>query len=244
MKATLGTVKAVLKKKGYHLFSRPYELNIVGIRDSNVTADAFDDVLFVFWKDNKGKWDWRRYRITTDPGKVYLKSGLNGNKAISIVKEGQYKDAYAIGLHKKQYKALVQIGPVTALLDDDGNNILNFTSKKTKRGIFGLNIHRAKKAGTTEDVYLYSAGCQVFANASDFDQFMGLCERHRQKYSNKFTYTLIDEKAADRAFQKRLIVGALVLLALLYLLYYLYKKGQLQTAMAWVADKTRELQPH
>ena len=39
----------------------------------------------------------------------------------------------------------------------------------------------------------YSAGCQVFKNASDFKDFMKLVNKSADKFGNSFTYTLINE---------------------------------------------------
>jgi hypothetical protein len=33
----------------------------------------------------------------------------------------------------------------------------------------------------------------VFANSSDFAQFIEWCQRHSQMYGNNFTYTLLEE---------------------------------------------------
>ena len=77
-----------------------------------------------------------------------------------------------------------------------------FMNGKEETGLFGINIHRASQTGTTTYVDKYSAGCQVFSNADDFNVFMQLCDRHRQYYGNDFTYTLIDERALVRESKK------------------------------------------
>jgi hypothetical protein len=38
----------------------------------------------------------------------------------------------------------------------------------------------------------FSAGCLVFADASDYDFFMRLAKIHRSMHGNRFTLTLID----------------------------------------------------
>ena len=63
--------------------------------------------------------------------------------------------------------------------------------------------------GITRIVDKFSAGCQVFANASDFFQFIQLCERHKQLYGNKFTYTLVDWRSKARAGIRKLALGTL-----------------------------------
>lgn len=184
----------ILESRGYKIFTRPYELNIVGIRNKDVDPTNFDDTLYVFWKDAKGKWEFRAYAITTDPSDHYLKNPLEGSGGgTAILKEGQYLDAYQLGFHRGEYLALVQRGPVTIYRDYDRNAIMFMGDGSTTTGLYGINIHRAKAAGTTNSIDLYSAGCQVFANAEDFAEFLGLAQKQRDLYGNSFTYTLIDE---------------------------------------------------
>ena len=58
-------------------------------------------------------------------------------------------------------------------------------------GYYGINIH---KAGTdSTEVNKWSAGCQVFANANDFKEFMAICYEAEAKWGETFSYTLIDE---------------------------------------------------
>jgi hypothetical protein len=40
----------------------------------------------------------------------------------------------------------------------------------------------------------YSAGCQVFADPDDFDEFMAILYKAREEWGNKFTYTLLESK--------------------------------------------------
>ena len=52
---TILQILAVMKAKKYKVFTRPYELNIVGIR-STEEPNKFDDAIFVFFKDDQGNW--------------------------------------------------------------------------------------------------------------------------------------------------------------------------------------------
>ena len=44
-----------------------------------------------------------------------------------------------------------------------------------------------------ERVNGYSAGCQVFASPTDFNEFMQTIRRSQKEFGDSFTYTLIDE---------------------------------------------------
>lgn len=199
----LQRIKALLKHKRYQLFYRPYELNIVGLRNRNIHPNRFDDELHVFYATKPMQWEYHVFRITTDPGTFWLMNPLQP-QGTAILAEGQYKNAYAIGLHRGEYNALVQVKPVTIMRDYDRNAILDFYNGKKTKGYFGINIHRANKTGTTITVDKNSAGCQVFENASDFQRFMQLCEKHRSLYGNLFTYTLIDFRSWRRQTLRRM----------------------------------------
>jgi hypothetical protein len=196
----------VLRLKTYEIYSRPYELNIVGIRADSTLPNRFDDEIHVFFKNSTRKWVHYVFPATTDPGTYWLKNPMNP-QGTAILAQGQYKAAYQVGLHRGKYFALVQIKPVTVLRDYDRNAILDFWNGKPETGFFGVNIHHASVKGTTKTVDNYSAGCQVFANINDFNLFMQLCERHRTIYGNSFTYTLIDKRAIGRQQRRSIAIG-------------------------------------
>jgi hypothetical protein len=207
----LQRIKALLKYKGHELFSRPYELNIVGMRSKSMKPNSFDDELHVFYKTNPLHWEYHVFKITTDPGTFWLKNPMQP-QGTAILSEGQYKNAYALGLHRGQYKALVQVKPITIMRDYDRNAVLDFYNGKKERGLYGINIHRANRVGKTKTVDRNSAGCQVFENASDFDVFMKMCEQHKSRFGNFFTYTLIDFRTVQRRHVKMMtyFLGAMV----------------------------------
>lgn len=184
-------IKQSLVQKGYRIFTRPYELNIVGVRASTNIPDAFDDTIHVFYANGNG-WQYYNYPATTDPGIRYLKQPING-EGTAILKPGQYNHCYAIGLHRGLYSALIQRAPITVIRDFNKDGRLDYGSGREQTGMFGINIHRAELNGTTKFVAGYSAGCQVFANASDFTAFIAMCNQHRKLYGNDFTYTLLEQ---------------------------------------------------
>jgi hypothetical protein len=197
----MNTIQEALVKKGYRLFMRPFELNIVGVRTDNTTPNTFDDKIYVFFRNSEGRVINHEFKATTDPGTYWLKNPMNP-QGTAILKEGQYIGCYGLGMHRGKYLALVQQKPVTVIRDYDRDAVLDFLNGREDRGLFGINIHRASETGTTKIVDHYSAGCQVFANQTEFIQFLQLCEKHRTLYGNSFTYTLIDERAVNREAKK------------------------------------------
>lgn len=202
----LAAIVSVIRSKVYEIYSQPYELNIVGIRSDSTTANRFDDQIHIFYKNNANQWIHFIFPATTDPGTYWLQSPMHP-QGTAILVQGQYKQAYQIGLHRGKYYALVQRRPLTVMRDYDRNAVLDFNNGRLDTGMFGVNIHRASVNGTTKTVDNYSAGCQVFANINDFNLFMQLCEKHRTLYGNSFTYTLIDKRAIARQQKKILAIG-------------------------------------
>lgn len=197
----MNTIQEALGKKGYKIFVRPFELNIVGVRSDSTMPNAFDDAIYVFYVDKEGKLIQHKFPATTDPGTYWLQNPMNP-QGTAILKQGQYIGSHAMGLHRGKYIALVQQRPVTVIRDYDRNAVLDFNNGREDTGLFGINIHRASETGTTKIVDHYSAGCQVFASVTDFVLFLSLCERHKGLYGNNFTYTLIDERAINREAKK------------------------------------------
>lgn len=222
----LSKMKSLFKKKGYELNTRPYELNIVGKRSAQGQPNRFDDEIHVFYKTRVLNWEYHIFKATTDPGTYWLKHPMNW-QGTAILAEGQYKNAYKLGLHRGQYLALVQIGKVEVIRDFNRNNSLDFISGKKVNGYYGINIHRASLRGTTKFVDKYSAGCQVFANISDFNKFLEMCKKHRGLYGNKFNYTLIDYRMIQRKNLQfiALTAGALAL-STVAVTYYLIENEQ------------------
>lgn len=181
-----------MKSKGYRLFEKPYELNIVAYRSKYIRSNRFDDEIHVFYKNDLGKWAYHVFPATTDPGQYWLDNPMHP-QGTAFLKKGQYMNAYAIGLHRGIYEAVVQVDDVTVIRDYDRKGIFNwFESSLPDTGKFGINIHRARQSGTVKTIDDFSAGCLVFANTSDYDFFMKLAKIHSNLYGNRFTLTLVD----------------------------------------------------
>jgi hypothetical protein len=211
----LGDVFKAMLNKNYKVYSRPYELNIVGIRSAVNKPNKFDDVFFIFYKNDKNQIIYKIFPCTTDPGTYWLNYPMNP-LGTAAVKAGQYIDAYKIGLHRG-YTALQQAGNLKVYRDLDRNDTFDFLEDKVYNASAdaGINIHKAG-AGATEDVNKWSAGCQVFKSTKDFDEFMLAAKKHRDLYGNKFTYTLLDEREDFKKKNRGIAavgIGALLLVA-------------------------------
>jgi hypothetical protein len=221
-----------MQSLGYAIDIRPNKLNIVGIRDASVAVpENYSDNIAYFWWDDNGNLQGKVAEATTTPGVQYLNNPLADaatSGGTAILKQGQYKNAYQIGIHRGKYEALVQAKPVTVIRDNDRNSILNYFANTTT-GLYGINIHRSTASYASEDtIGPDSAGCQVFRWIDDFNDMMSKARRSRDLYGNNFTYTLIDKREQLQNDRKKVInygvVGG-VLIGLSIYAYILYKKG-------------------
>lgn len=221
MKKDLRNIISALKDKGYVIYDKPYQLNIVGVRNAESQPNKFDDQLYVFYKDDSYNWVLKEYPITTDTGTYWLLNPMS-NLGSAMLKEGQYIDAYKQGLHKGQYTALIEQKPVTTYRDYDRNAVFDFGQNVTT-GMYGINIHKAGE--DSQDVNKWSAGCQVFQKSDDFQEFMQLTDKHKANYGNNFTYTLLDERAVARKGRRFLLYGGMSasVVALGISLYFIIK---------------------
>lgn len=182
--------------KGYELKSKPFEINIFGIRNSDTTADTFDDVVGLLYRTDKGVWVLYQYQSTTDPGSFYRSKPINVNGTIIMVPM-QHKNCYKIGKHH-DYKAMQQIAPMAYVRDNNKDKVLDFLYKivgfKSYREVAATNIHHASNTGKSINNYNWSAGCQVIADINDFNEFMTKIENsvNINGYANLFDYTLFE----------------------------------------------------
>ena len=176
---------------GHAVFEKGlYNLNIIGVRTPDDSANKFNDHMYVVYKDEYG-WVTRTWHCTTDPGVYWREHPMNVNGTAILVAD-QYRGSHKIGLHRGKYKALVQTGGrVRVYRDDNKDDILDMDPATEQDGYWGINLHKAGSHSTEVDKW--SAGCQVWANADDFAAFMAIVEKSAETYGSQFTYTLIDD---------------------------------------------------
>jgi len=184
-------IEATVKEKGYQWFEGDYHLNIVGVRNSDTgtkVTNAFDDKITLTYQV-EGKWIYKEWMNTTDPGTKGVKEYHNAAGVARLV-PGQYINSHFLGKHQGKYEALKQGGKVKVYRD--ANRDMNYDEHTIQEGVFGINIHKAGANSTY--VENWSEGCQVFKRAADFEEFMEIVRASVAKGHSKFTYTLIESK--------------------------------------------------
>ena len=196
-KFTREQIQKAVESKGYKYFtSENYDVNIVGIRNSETNGkvtNKFDDWVTLSYKDENGKWFYHEFEATTDPGSHWEKNLLSTD-GVAILVPGQYRGSHTIGLHQGKYEALKQQKPLKVYRDKDKDGIYDFLEENIKEGIYGINIHRASATGTSVQIDKWSAGCQVIANNKNFDKLMEVANKAATIWGKSFTYTLIESK--------------------------------------------------
>lgn len=176
------------RRQGYVVFEQePYDLNLFGVRTLDDDANAFNDVVGVFYRA-AGRWACFEFPATTDPG-LYWREHPMRVEGTAILKPGQYRGSHKLGKHKG-YPALQQAKPVTVFRDPDRDAGLDVDGAE-QTGMFGINIHRANAQRASLRVDKWSAGCQVLADPLHFAFLMELCGAAAERWGPSFTYTLI-----------------------------------------------------
>ncbi|MBK9256729.1 MAG: hypothetical protein IPM42_14680 [Saprospiraceae bacterium] len=205
MNLTLHLIKAAYAKKGYSYFtgSKPYNLNLWGVRKQYGDIDKFDDLIGLSYFDEGGNEQFFTHKATVDPGKYNLLEKTMHPLGTFILAPGQYRGCWRTGFHNAskptKYPALVQKagytgfkgwrdnllnGKIDRILDSNGQFFNNVT---------GLNMHRSSSSYATI-VGKYSAACQVRQHNSSHLRVMEIIQKALQYYPDSFSYTLFDEE--------------------------------------------------
>ena len=116
-KDLINHLESIAINKGYSFFKYKdninLNINLWGIRSNDKDTTKLKDVCLMFYQNKDTTWTIHTYKITTDPSNVNLQKPINKN-GTAIVKEGQYKGLFKVGLHKG-YEALVQAVPITVI---------------------------------------------------------------------------------------------------------------------------------
>lgn len=192
-------IEKTVKSKDYKWFEdvsdRGYDVNIVGVRNCDTdrkVTNRYDDCITISYKED-GEWKFHCWEATTDPGTYWMDHPMN-KLGCAILVPGQYRGSHKIRLHRGKYEALGQKKNVKVYRDGNLNDIYDHDEDSIREGLYGINIHRSNAYRATNIVNKYSAGCQVFSDPDDFDDFMDICRKARGIWGNSFTYTLLESK--------------------------------------------------
>lgn len=173
-KDLVNTFINIAKESNYPIFRRseayPINLNIWGIRSRDTNTKYYNDVIAFFYENEDSTWELRLFEATTDPSNLNLQTPVNSN-GCAILREGFHEHLWKIGKHKGQYIALVQANPCCVIRDNNKDDKIDF-SDNTDCGMFGINLHRASSWKVSDEIGLYSAGCQVIKDINQWNDII------------------------------------------------------------------------
>ena len=214
------SILGVMAEKKYRIYSRPFELNTIGVRyqyQGQEYSNKFVDRLYGIWKDDRGQWNVKWWKMSTMAGSITkiddkdVQKGFPSeflNKKVSLKKwcsyfrkEGlgilvpaQYINIYSVGTFLGDF-ALKANGKQLVYRDKDfDSNIITY-STQAKEEFVGMHLHKGFPSGYL--VNNFSEGCQVLSSKNDLDSYAKLANKHVQMYENALTYTLITSRDID-----------------------------------------------
>ena len=188
-------LKNTIESKGYVFFDdRAYNINIFGIRSSDLIVNEFNDYMGIAYRDDFNNPVLQLFKATTKPGLYWLKNKLGNVNGTAILIPGQYRGCWRLGYHRS-YEAMEQkgLGIFKVWRDNDSDGHLD-TNRPVYDNVRGLNGHTTSFNSDIDKVGAYSAGCQVIQDDLDFKIFLSIIKKSANYYGNAFSYTLLEQK--------------------------------------------------
>ena len=203
-------VKEAYERFGYPFYTKPYSINIFGVRNASDEVNEFNDVIGVAYIDSNGNEICEAYEGTTKAGKTVLGSKMGNIKGTAILPTGWYNNLWKIGYHKGKYKALKQYSKIEVIRDYDLDGKHSYDSDRVDYGMFGINCHHANSSEThpSQIVNNWSWGCQVLRKINSWNKFFRIVKKSATLYGDKFSYSLFDDKMFDGELVEKLKKGA------------------------------------
>lgn len=217
-------ITAYMEYKGYTIFDKPGELNIVYVEGATETGEDNDDewdryndrrIVFTIQTATVGSGRFQAKMIiptiiynkecTTEPGKsptfslAAIKRG-----GIFRIAFGQYLECWKMGFHKSNpaHPALVQIKGAKIFGYRDRNRDGKRTGDPISIGS-GINQHGTKPGFIGQIVGFFSEGCLVARYWSDhleFIRIVSMDSRYKADPNFKFTATVIPADEMNKMF--------------------------------------------
>lgn len=145
----------MLRIKKYKIFTKPYELNIVSIRNQAMKSgdkytDEFVDKLYAFYKDDKDVWQLKQYVFSTMPGVEFeITKGWVKDKDFKRKERKYWQEKIGTKITLKEFMK----GPVSNLVDEEDNpasaGSTSGTSGTSGTGTSGTSSGTSGTSGTS-----------------------------------------------------------------------------------------------
>ena len=184
--------------KGFALFDGgSFDLNLIALRNTPGTLDAFDDLLVCLYKDEQGRPQYRTWICTTDPGKPAIEHPTRSD-GTAVIALGQHRGALTFGLHHGRYECLVPVKNLPVLRFKSAADYAAGLGTPSKSA--STQIHHANSLRPSTVVGAWSEGCIVIADPQDFLLLMQLAHRQVDAgHGRTFTLTVLEWPQAAQA---------------------------------------------
>lgn len=173
---------------------------ILGVRSKADLPNKFDDKFYVY----EGQKFITVMTGTTNAGISILKGGFKkyNSKGCAILKSDMwYHNVWKYGLHRGRMPSLKQLGSQVIVYRDNDMDGKSEELGKAYMGWYGINFHSntydfSKKnlKVLREDIWSWSAGCQVINQRTKYIELMKWFENALEKRTQKWvSYCLINE---------------------------------------------------
>lgn len=197
-KPTLEQIVDVMRSKEMRIFTSPFNMNLGGIRTCDNKSEEFNDWLFMFYNDDKGKLCGIVEAGTTDAGLYYRKNPMNIEGTAIIASSFQtlgvyeYQNPAVDGkLGHKGQEAFRIVKPIQMRRDPDRDDYLE-ENGEVFLGLFATNGHDMGEVGKRVDKW--SAGCWGSIKKV-MDKFFELAKLQvKNGHGTRFSYTMLHEK--------------------------------------------------
>jgi hypothetical protein len=168
--------------------------NKIDIKSKPENNDKFTDTLYLIEQKSTGETLVKPYQITTSPSLAYYGKKPLNPQGIGIKLPGD--TLYVLENHKMghgTYVLMAEAEPIEVGRYPIGT-VKYETYKpvdKFKKQYCGMQIHRSSTGAPSPCIGPWSAGCQVFSDIKEFDDFIARAKKQTAN-SNKFIYALIE----------------------------------------------------
>jgi hypothetical protein len=185
---TYAQVAARYAANGFIFHTEPMRPNLLFLRKTPGTLDAFDDMAVLAWIDHDGARRLFAARATTDPGKPILEHPKRKDGA-AVWALGQQIDLMGFGLHHGKTPCLVPLRPVPVLRYTSPTDPTGTPSTSTATQIHPMGVtHESTVVGS------WSEGCMGLPNPKDWSAYWDILVASKAAGWHAFSVTVVEEK--------------------------------------------------
>ena len=176
--------------------------NKIDIKSKPENNDKFTDTLYLIEQKSTDETMVKPYQITTSPSLAYYGKKPLNPQGTGIKLPGD--TLYNLGMHKMGHGTYVLMAEAEPI--EVGRYDIGVTKYETyhpvdkfQKQYCGMQIHRSSTGAVSPCIGPWSAGCQVFCDINEFNDFIARAQKQSSN-SKRFIYALIElDSFADKS---------------------------------------------